>query len=83
MEFNSRCNGNLKVRLEFDESALVKDFFRLRCISGMLYLCIWKDNGVSYEAGRRSAGMDDGHLRGIFHRVRILTRESLGCTSLV
>lgn len=83
MEFNSRCNGNLKVRLEFDESALVKDFFRLRCISGMLYLCIWKDNGVLYEAGRRSAGMDNGHLRGIFHRVRILMRESLGCTSLV
>lgn len=26
MELNSRCNGNRKVRLEFDEDALVKDF---------------------------------------------------------
>lgn len=26
MELNSRCNGNRKVRLEFAEDALVKDF---------------------------------------------------------
>lgn len=26
MQLNSRCNGNRKVRLEFDEDALVKDF---------------------------------------------------------
>lgn len=40
MEFNSRCNGNLKVRLEFDENALVKDFLDV-VVSPACCICVF------------------------------------------